>query len=159
MQDPADLHHLLNWLGEDTTTGARQYIEVHRKLASLFALRGCESPEALADETLDRTARAILAPGFTFRGKPIAYLRGVARNVYLESLRRHRPISLGTLPEAAGLYSATASDEVESLFECLDRCLAKLPGERRALLLRYYAGKNPAKSTGAPGLRRRKASA
>lgn len=147
MQTPADLDNLLLWLGKDTRTGAREYVEVHRKLTGLFALRGCEAPEALADATLDRAARAIQAPGFTFQGSPITYLRGVARNVYLESIRRSRPVSQDTLPEIADRDSHPFG-EVEQLYQCLDHCLARLPSDRRALLLRYYAGEKSAKIDG-----------
>lgn len=148
MQTPEDLDNLLLWLGQNTTSGARQYEEVRRKLIGLFEYRGCEAPEDLADETLDRTARAILMPGFTCDGNPIAYLRGVARNVYFEWLRRSRAVSQETLPEIADTVAEVPSDEVETLFDCLEQCLAKLPSDKRALLLRYYSGERAAKIDG-----------
>ncbi len=147
MKTHSDLNNLLLWLGQDTATGARQYVEMRQKLVAIFQFRKCEAPEDLADETLDRTARAILKPAFAFEGNPIVYLRGVARNVYLESLRRNRTISQEALPELADTISQTPSNDpgVEPLYACLDRCLAQLPSDKRALLLRYYHGEKSAK--------------
>jgi DNA-directed RNA polymerase specialized sigma24 family protein len=147
METPADLESLLLWLGPDADTGAHRYLEFRQRLVALFRFRGCEDPETLADKTLDRTASAILRPGFYFKGNPMAYLRGVARNVYLESLRSLRTVSQEELPElgetAAGTPSETAAEE--SIFSCLDTCLARLPAERRSLLLRYYQGRTSEK--------------
>ena len=150
METPAELNNLLLWLGHDSAMGARQYVEMRQKLVALFRFRGCEAPEDLADETLDRTARAILKPGFVYEGNPIAYLRGVARNVYLESLRRDRPISQGSLPELSDTVAPVASHDsgIEQLHACLDRCLARLPEDKRGLLLRYYQGDRSAKIDG-----------
>jgi len=150
METPADLDNLLLWLGQDTATGARQYVEMRQKLVALFEFRGCDASEDLADETLDRTARAILKPGFVFEGNPLAYLRGVARNVYRESLRENRPLSQESLPEIADKVARRPTSEsgIESLHACLDRCLAQLPGEKRTLLLRYYQGEQSSKIDG-----------
>ena len=150
MKTPAELDNLLVWLGQDQTSGARQYVEVRQKLVALFECRGCEASEDLADETLDRTALSIRKPGFTFEGNPIAYLRGVARNVYLESLRKNRTISQETLPEFADRVAQVPTDgcRKESLADCLDGCLGQLPDDRRAFLLSYYQGERSAKIDG-----------
>jgi len=147
MESPADLNNLLLWLGQDTATGARQYVEMRQKLVAFFEFRGCQAPEDLADETLDRTARAIIKPGFAFVGTPIAYLRGVARNVYLESRRKPRIISQETLPELTDAVPQRPSNDsgIEPLYACLDQCLAQLPSDKRLLLLRYYQGEKSAK--------------
>ena len=149
METSAELDNLLLWLGQDGSTGAVRYIEMRRRLVVLFQYRRCEAPEELADETLDRTARAILKPGFSFEGDRMVYLRGVARNVYLESLRRIRTVSQDELPEPAGTLSGTATDSgIEPIYICLDGCLAKLQSDKRALLLRYYRGEKSAKIDG-----------
>jgi DNA-directed RNA polymerase specialized sigma24 family protein len=149
METKADLDNLLLWLGPDRSTGSQRYVEVRKKLVVLFEYRGCTAPEDLADKTLDRTARAILKPGFTFDGNPIAYLRGVARNVYLESLRESRTVSHEGLPELADTAAQVPFNSgVEELSVCLDQCLAELPGDKRALLLRYYQGDKSAKIDG-----------
>jgi DNA-directed RNA polymerase specialized sigma24 family protein len=147
METPIDLNNLLHWLGPDTATGVHRYLEIRKRLAALFQFRGCDSAEELADETLDRTARAILKPGFTFDGDPMAYIRGVARNVGLESRRRNRTVNQESLPELPDTPARPAADtaEKELIHECLDRCLARMNGDKRELLLRYYQGQKSAK--------------
>jgi DNA-directed RNA polymerase specialized sigma24 family protein len=140
METPEALQALLLWLGDNDASGASRYEEVRRKLVLLFRCRGCFLAEELADETIDRTARALLRPDFTFDGQPIAYMRGVARNVYLEWLRKQRRTSLESISESYLELPAAAqrTDDQESLYACLDRCLNALPGDKRTLLIRYY---------------------
>lgn len=148
METKEDLNRLLLWLGEDPVIGARKYEEVRAKLIVLFRFRGCSSAEELADETIDRTARALLKPGFTFEGSPIAYFRGVARNVYLESLRRERRVPLESMEDVIEPSVPPAplnGSRLEEQFACLERCLDRLPAERRALLLDYYRGEKKSK--------------
>jgi DNA-directed RNA polymerase specialized sigma24 family protein len=150
MENAADLDNLLLWLGPDTEVGARRYVEVRQRLIALFQCRGCVDSGELADQTLDRTARAILKPGFTFEGNPIAYLRGVARNVYLESLRKNRTVSQDVLPELADTAGQPmlSNSGTERLYDCLDHCLSQLTDEKRAILLRYYHGEKSGKIDG-----------
>jgi DNA-directed RNA polymerase specialized sigma24 family protein len=150
MESREDLNRLLLWLGEDTTVGARKYEEVRGKLIFLFRSRGCSAPEELADETIDRTARAISRPGFSFEGRPIAYFRGVARNVHLESLRQNRRFIQEPI-EWVAEQKVLPEDEdsnTEECSECLEKCLGKLPDEKRMLLLNYYEGERRSKIAG-----------
>ena len=142
METKEDLNRLLHWLGDDAGAGARKYEEVRGKLIVLFRLRGCPAPEDLADETIDRTARALLKPEFSFDGSPIAYFRGVARNVFLESLRKERRLVQESIEEVMEPAAVPGGDGVvqEQLFSCLEECMDKLPAERKALLLNYYRG-------------------
>jgi DNA-directed RNA polymerase specialized sigma24 family protein len=150
METPADLDNLLLWLGPDTDAGARRYVEVRQRLITLFQCRGSVSPEELADQTLDRTARAIAKPGFTFEGNPIAYLRGVARNVFLESLRKNRTVSQEELPELADTiaHPETSNSGIEPVYACLEGCLSRMADDKRDLLLRYYQGEKSVKIDG-----------
>lgn len=147
METKEDLNRLLLWLGDDAVAGARKYEEVRGKLIVLFRLRGCSAPEELADETIDRTARALLKPAFSFDGSPIAYFRGVARNVYLESLRKQRRLLLESIEEVMEPAAVPSMGGVkqEQLFSCLEECLDRLPAERKALLLNYYMGEKRSK--------------
>jgi DNA-directed RNA polymerase specialized sigma24 family protein len=135
------MQDFLLWLGEDQASGERKYEEIRKKLILLFRYRGCHVPEELADETIDRTARAVQKPDFQYRGEPAAYLRGVARNVYREWLRKERrlrtePIPEGNLEPAAPANFGNGKDEL--LQSCLERCLTTLPSTKKTLLLRYY---------------------
>lgn len=144
------MQSFLLWLGEDQTSGAHKYEEIRRKLILLFRYRGCPVPEELADETIDRTARAVLKPGFLYQGDTAAYFRGVARNVYHEWLRKeHRfpsePFSGENFELAAPSDTADKDDLIHA---CLDRCLNVLPPARKALVIRYYQMDKRAKIDG-----------
>lgn len=150
MESAEVMQSFLLWLGEDQTSGAHKYEEIRRKLIILFRYRGCPIPEELADETIDRTARAVLKPEFFYQGDTVAYFRGVARNVYLEWLRKeHRfpiePISEGNT-ELAAPPDTTENEDL--LHSCLDRCLDALPPARKALVIRYYQMDKRAKIDG-----------
>lgn len=150
MESPEVMQAFLLWLGEDETSGARKYEEIRRKLILLFRYRGCHIPEELADETIDRTARARRNPDFHYQGDPTAYFRGVARNVYLEWLRkesrfRTEPISEANLELAAPADSPEKGDLLQA---CLERCLNTLPPEKKMLLIRYYRSDKRAKIDG-----------
>lgn len=133
METPEVMEDFLLWLGK--------YEEIRKRLILLFRYRGCHVPDELADETIDRTARSVQKPDFQYRGEPAAYLRGVARNVYREWLRKERrlrtePIPEGNFEPAAPVGLGNEKDEL--LKACLDRCLTALPPAKRTLLLRYY---------------------
>ncbi len=150
MESPEVMQALLLWLGEDETSGARKYEEIRRKLILLFRYRGCHIPEELADDTIDRTARAMLNPDFHYQGDPTAYFRGVARNVYLEWLRKERrlptdPISEAKLELPAPVDSSGTDDLLQG---CLERCLNAIPPAKKKLLIRYYRSDKRAKIDG-----------
>jgi DNA-directed RNA polymerase specialized sigma24 family protein len=147
MESAETLEAFLLWLGHNQAAGARKYEEVREKLIVLFRCRGCQMAEELADVTIDRTARVVMKPGFTFEGNPIAYFRGVARNVYLEWVRgqqrfRHESISEVHPDLEAGENNGEA-EEIMSF--CLGSCLDKLPAQKKMILLRYYHNDRRAK--------------
>ena len=140
MDSPEAFEAFLVWLSRDNASGARKYEEVRQKLILLFRFRGCSDPEELADETIDRTARAVLKPGFAYEGDPMAYFLGVARNVYYESQRRQRVFNRESIsevyPELPAREDGSRDEEIRSA--CLERCLDALYPDKKALLLRYY---------------------
>jgi DNA-directed RNA polymerase specialized sigma24 family protein len=140
----------LLWLGGDQATGARKYEEIRQKLILLFRYRGCHVPEELADKTIDRTAHAILKPDFQYQGDPIAFFRGVARNVYHEWLREERRLPTEPISEVKfELPAPVASSWNDDLLEaCLERCLNALPTPKKMLLIRYYRSDKRAKIDG-----------
>jgi DNA-directed RNA polymerase specialized sigma24 family protein len=150
MESPEAFEAFLLWLGRDQVAGGRKYEEVRQKLIALFRYRGCPNPEELADETLDRTARAVLKPDFTYVGDPIAYFHGVARNVHYEWLRRQRKFVQDSISEAQPELPSPEihSEEVEIRSTCLERCLDTLPEGKKTFLLRYYGSEKRAKIDG-----------
>jgi DNA-directed RNA polymerase specialized sigma24 family protein len=147
MESSEALHTFLLWLGGDDASGARMYEDVRQKLVLLFRCRGCFPAEELADETIDRTARALLKPGFICDGQPIAYMRGVARNIYLEWLRKQRgaPVESISEPYLELPAPVQSTEGREVIYACLDRCLNALPQEKRSLLIRYYRNEKKSK--------------
>jgi DNA-directed RNA polymerase specialized sigma24 family protein len=150
MESPEVMQAFLRWLGEDEASGARKYEEMRQKLILLFRYRGCYTPEDLADETIDRTSRAVLNPNFHYQGDPIAYFRGVARNVYLEWVRKERRFPTEPISEAKSELPApvSSSGSDDLLQACLERCLNALPLAKKTLLIRYYRSDKRAKIDG-----------
>ena len=131
-QDAFDL--LLAQLDADRQEAGTRYEALRRKLVKFFEWRGCSFPEDLADDTINRVARNLAA------GEKIhnlaAYCVGVARRVFLESLRSRQQEreALRALPQTA----AASRDEPNQLQECLQRCLQKLSPENLHLIVQYY---------------------
>jgi DNA-directed RNA polymerase specialized sigma24 family protein len=139
---PERFQRFLAWLSSDAERAAHRYNELRAGLMRMFACRGCERPEELADEALDRVIRKVdvVAPGY--EGNPAAYVHGVAKNVFLEYLRaRRRSVEAGPvdLDVALRRISAPAADgAIERRHACLEHCLGTLAAEDRDLILRYY---------------------
>jgi DNA-directed RNA polymerase specialized sigma24 family protein len=126
---------LLQHLGSDADAAGRGYERLRYRLIGFFTLRRFESPESLADETLDRVARKIE------EGEAVAHLRGyaygVARRIALERAKRQER-ERRALRDRLPLLAASPAEPVEIRSTCLARCLDRLAPEARALLHRYY---------------------
>jgi DNA-directed RNA polymerase specialized sigma24 family protein len=150
MESPETMQAFLTWLGGDPSEGARRYEEIRQRLILLFRYRGCHVAEELADETIDRTAHAVLKPNFQYQGDPVTYFRGVARNIFLEWLRRERRLRTEPIPDTG--LEIPAFESVSTINYapefCLDLCLNSLPLARKTLLIRYYQSEKRAKIDG-----------
>jgi DNA-directed RNA polymerase specialized sigma24 family protein len=142
----------LAWLSPDVEEAGRRYNDIHRALSRIFASRGCDRPDDLADQTLDRVIRKVdlVAPGY--EGNPAAYVHGVAKKVFLEYIRSRQRFSEATLPDLGttllGRESAATDPALEHRYACLERCLQELSTAERALILQYYQGERWAKIEG-----------
>jgi hypothetical protein len=129
------LEALLQWLAPDRERAGARYESLRRKLIAYFAWRGCERPEELADEALDRAARRV-HEGERIDATPERYLLGIGRLLVLEALkerarrRQDEARAPGPVPDAAPA----------GRLDCLDRCLLRLAWADRELLERYYLG-------------------
>jgi RNA polymerase sigma factor (sigma-70 family) len=130
---------LLSWLGPDRESAAEKYEQIRRRLIKLFTCRGRLDAEDLADETINRVT--LKAPDLAreYVGDPSLYFYGVAHKVFMEVLRRRPQVPLPPPPDPA------EAEEAEREQECLDRCMAGLPGANRELLLDYYRDDGRAK--------------
>jgi RNA polymerase sigma factor (sigma-70 family) len=133
---------LLKWLDPDRETAGEKYEEIHFKLTKIFARRGCNNPEELADKTIDRVIQKITEIASSYRGDPKLYFYGVAKNIFLEYVKA--PTAFRPLPQPY------PPDLKEQQYRCLDECLTELGAEKRAFILQYYEGEKRSK------IRRRK---
>lgn len=138
---PESFQALLRWLGPDDHNSGLAYEQVRQRLIRLFTCRGCSVPEELTDDTIDRVINNLEKLQFRYQGDPALYFFGVARNVYFEWLRRERRYVMESVEEkTVDEYreSTARSIQVERQHACLEKCLQKLPAEKRTLLLQYY---------------------
>ena len=128
----------LDWLCPDKERAGEEYERLRFRLRTFFLHRRCSYADELADETINRV---ILKNPAEIVENKIAYFYGVARNVYRESLRKERPhVDLDEVSIAAA-----APEEPSFSQECLDKCLAELSAENRALVLDYFSEARQAK--------------
>lgn len=122
----------LSWLSPDSDRAGEEYELLRNKLLIYFRHRSCCVPDELADETINRV---ILKSADESIENKLAYFYGVARNVYREFVRKqqtHVDVDDVVLPSAL-------PDEPSFSAECLDKCLNKLPAEKRELVLQYFS--------------------
>ena len=129
----AALEQLLNALDSNRETAAHKYEALRRKLIDLFAWERRETPEDLADDTLNRLARRVLE-GVAIPN-PDRYAFGIARLVLLEDARSRRNRE-GSLRD---LRHVSRPDAETETLAWLRQCLELLPAPSRELIERYYS--------------------
>lgn len=122
---------LLSWLSSDREEAGRKYEDIRRRLIRFFTCRGCDIPEELTDETINRVIRIIDNKTEGHTDDPIRLFFGVARKVYLEWLHRKQL-------DLKDFQPPPQPDGHEQGLECLETCMEKLPPEERGLIIRYY---------------------
>ena len=131
----------LEWLDEGEDSGGQKYLEIRRRLVSYFGRKNCQTPDDLADETLERVARRLDEEGAITSASPAHYCYIIAKYVLLEYQRQplRRPVGLDadSVPVA---QPAEPGDSAERRFRCLDHCLEGLKPEERELIMEYYRG-------------------
>jgi DNA-directed RNA polymerase specialized sigma24 family protein len=129
--------NLLGFLGATPEEAGRRYEEIRHRLIKIFTCRGCTTPEELVDESIDRVARKVAEVAPTYEGDPALYFYGVARRVYLESVKRK--------PFVAPPPEPDSSQEYERELRCLDGCMEALLPEQSTLIREYYREDKSAK--------------
>jgi len=134
-------HAFLAWLSPQKIEDGEAYEKARHRLIIFFAGRRCHEPESLADKTIDI---AILKMAeIPAEARPIAYLLGIAKNVFRDYLRESEKAQ--TASADSQVYPGYSHLEVERNHACLDRCLDELPQEDRSILLDYYSQNKRAK--------------
>lgn len=125
----------------DSDRGAA-YEAVRERLVRFFRAKGASCPEELADATFERTARKLAADESLLDVSP-AYVFGVARLIWRESLRRERTHRRGVerlahAPDHDGDDHEEA--ELDQNMRVWKRLLDELAPADRHLLIAYYEG-------------------
>lgn len=136
---------LLELLGDEPEEAGRVYGKYLGKLIRFFDWSGCEQPEMLADEVVNRVARR-LEEGLEIRAAdPYSYFYRVAQLVRLEHFRE-RERRGEALAEQIYIVSLPPEDEAaDDRLPCLRRCLEKLAPEDSRLILVYEQGEKSAR--------------
>jgi DNA-directed RNA polymerase specialized sigma24 family protein len=138
---------LLDWLDEQSDSGGKRYLEIRRRLVSYFDRKNCQSPDELADETLNRVARRLEEESEIITDAPAHYCYIVARFVFLEALRqekRHEPLT-DKSNAVAVVEATTEPEEREGRLRCLDHCMKELDSDGHHLIVGYYRGQQRGK--------------
>jgi DNA-directed RNA polymerase specialized sigma24 family protein len=138
---------MLRLLSDDAKLADERYMLLRSKLVMYFEGRRLSPADDLADEVLHRVAKKIAA------GEEVEdinrYVYGIARFVRLEAHRRpdgaslddvagdgmmrQMPVQLTVGPEVG------RDDAADAMRVCVRKCLQKLDGDKRQLLLEYYS--------------------
>jgi RNA polymerase sigma factor (sigma-70 family) len=138
----AGFARLLARLHADADQAGQEYERLRRALVKFFDWRGAPAPEECADDAIDRLARKLEE---TIVDDVRSYAYGIARLVLLERQRQPVLSSIESHSGAIGVFVEPLSEERDRVHDCFELCLAELPADGRAVLLRYYEGERHAK--------------
>ncbi len=134
---PEQFDLFLNWLCEDREKAGEEYERLRFRLMTFFSARRARFPEELADETINRV---ILKIGEEVIENKLGYLYGVAKNIFLESLRKEKDhLNIDEINIAARTEAPSFSGD------CLNTCLGRLPADNRRFILDYFSESKSAK--------------
>jgi DNA-directed RNA polymerase specialized sigma24 family protein len=131
-----DFERFLSRLEPDFSTSEKRYKQLRLKLMKFFSWRWCEEPDSLADETIIRIVKNIIAGEEIRVANPYSYVYGVAMNVFREYLRDKKKRQ-----EIASNFEVLSPDDSEDVRDCRMQCLQSLPPNKLNLLKQYYLSK------------------
>ena len=136
---------LLTRLGPDADSAGAEYEVLRRRLIKYFEWRGCSDGEGHADMVLTRLARKLDEGEIVLNIR--SYALGVARFVLREhfAMPTAAPLDVAALATISDAHSGCEAPD--DRHQCLERCLAELSAQSRALVLRYYEGDGGSKIT------------
>ena len=135
--DQETFDRLLVWLDPDRDMAGQRYVEIRSRLIKIFVRRGCNIPEDLADETMNRVAKKLheIEPDYT--GDPALYFYGVGSKIFLEHVRKK--------PDPLPMPEPDPPEVLETSYQCLEKCLDSLPTSNREFIIQYYTEQGRAK--------------
>jgi len=139
----ASFARFLAWIDVGSESNGEQYLALRNRLVAYFERKGCDVPDDLADETLERVNRRLDEVGTIDAETPAKFCYITAKFVFLEYLRSGRRKESAVEPADLENFEARVEEndeEKENLSRCLDRCLTTLTIEERDLIFEYYFG-------------------
>lgn len=131
------LQRFLALLDDDRENAAARYAALRARLERLLEWWGSHQPQELADRTLDRVALKLEEGAVVPAAALFAYVRGVARLVYYESLREEDREEQARRDAPSSEPGDTGTAQA---LDALDDCLDSLASADRELILGYYGG-------------------
>jgi RNA polymerase sigma factor (sigma-70 family) len=135
-----DFESLLRWLDPDREKAGQKYEFIRARLIRIFYARQCPAAEELTDLTIERVTAKVKTLAAGYQGEPALYFYAVAKNVFLEYSRKPK---LEQLPDS--VIKEKTDENLENYYDCLDKCLTKLPPDQHRLIIDYYQGDKQAK--------------
>jgi DNA-directed RNA polymerase specialized sigma24 family protein len=131
----------LGWLAPEREKAGEVYEKLRFRLITFFSARRCAFAEELADEVINRVVVIVGSNGTELIENKTSYVYGVARNVYLESLRREKNhTNIDDVQIAANPHTPKDFSN-----HCLNFCLDKLDSDKREFILDYFSQSKSAK--------------
>lgn len=124
----------LNWLSSDREEAAQEYERIRRKLIVLFDYRGCENPDQLADEAINRVSERLLKSEENKQVQSLQFIYGVARHLYLEQINKRKSVNID---DTVLVSEPDFSDDDKN--DCMKNCLNRLDEADRRLIVQYYS--------------------
>jgi RNA polymerase sigma factor (sigma-70 family) len=136
MESKNEMDILLEWLSPDREKAENLYIDLRRKLVSIF--KSSDDAEDLVAEAIQRALKNIKAGKVDFSGNPYHYIAKIVRHVKLEEYRKNKT---QTLDEGSKESATTLQDEgggfSEELYQIIEECLDELTAKDKQLFLDY----------------------
>ena len=135
------LNYFSKRLTQNRLQAGEKYLALRERLEKFFEWRDCENTEELTDIVFDRVSKKI-ATGEKIENAE-AFCVSVAKFVLLEN--RREVLRIEELDEnsrkinSPKVIDSNDEDEIkDKRFECLDKCLAEFPAEKREILINYF---------------------
>jgi DNA-directed RNA polymerase specialized sigma24 family protein len=134
---------LLSWLHPVSDEAGKIYVKIREQLIRNFASHGCWVPDKLADITIDRVAKKLPKIIDRYVGDREPYFHRVAYYVLKEW--KNTLVDEVEVPPDLPFIEPDKDEDLESYYQCLDKCMAQLPVEKQDLIRKYYRGDKGAK--------------
>jgi hypothetical protein len=137
----ASFECLLNWLHPDREEAGREYQRIRALLIKHFQAHRCLAPNDLADTTIDRVGRILLAgklPSWVGAAKERYFFR-VGYYILLED-KKGKALPEMQIPDGLEVMKPEEDEELELKLHCLEKCLQEQSTANRELVVKYYRG-------------------